>query len=111
MPDFFFNGNFSFEISRGYPQWFSPAEHGVVGAGPLARPFARSLAPLTHALCSTLLAPLARSAALIRLLATSWDSVRFDEPFSNCFEPMSYCFSMLFSCRLIPLSSLFSTFD
>ena len=61
--------------------WARKIEKPDCSTGPLARPFACSLAPLTHWACSALSVLLARSAALTRSLAgslrslpRSWDS-------------------------------------
>ena len=53
-------------------RWGRTVENWDVSTGPLARPFARSLAPLTHSLRSALLALLARSAAITHSLPSSW---------------------------------------
>ena len=63
---------------NGVAHWGRTARNWDVSIGPLARPFARFSQTAHSFACSALLALLARSAALIRLLAaslpSSWES-------------------------------------
>ena len=65
--------------SASCPLWSGTNKNRDVSTGPLARPFARSLAPLTRSLapdCSLRLRPLPRSLvrSLVRSLPRSWGS-------------------------------------